>query len=151
MASTHTTMVAGAVLVWIAVVAGADRPADPPISRPTDQKTTNDGVYTKAQAEGARAQFDKICAECHPFTVAAKKKPKDVPLGDEPFFENWEGRSLDAIITTIVLTMPNDGSGVVTDAEAVDLVAYILQQNGFPAGGTALTKDSAAVVARPKK
>jgi hypothetical protein len=84
--------------------------------------------------------------------VAAKKKPKDVPLGDEPFFENWEGRSLDALTTTIVLTMPNDGSGVVTDAEAADLVAYILQQNGFPAGETALTKESAsAVVARPKK
>jgi len=161
MASKHTTMVAVAILVWISavafsggapgVVAAADRSTDPPIYRPTDQKTTNDGVYTKAQADGAKAQFDKICAECHPFTVAAKKKPKDVPLGDEPFFENWEGRSLDAIITTIVLTMPNDGSGVVTDAEAVDLVAYILQQNGFPAGETALTKDSAAVVARPKK
>ena len=171
MASTHTTLVTGAILVWVAAVAFAgetrgvaeprisgrsterpnDRSNDPPIHRPTDQKTTNDGVYTKAQADGAKTQFDKICAECHPFTVAAKKKPKDVPLGDEPFFENWEGRSLDAIITTIVLTMPNDGSGVVTDAEAVDLVAYILQQNGFPAGETALTKDSAAVVARPKK
>jgi mono/diheme cytochrome c family protein len=163
MASKHTTMVAVAILVWISAVAfsggapgvvgAAARSTDPPIYRPTgqDQKTTNDGVYTKAQADGAKAQFDKICAECHPFTVAAKKKPKDVPLGDEPFFENWEGRSLDAIITTIVLTMPNDGSGVLTDAEAVDLVAYILQQNGFPAGETALTKDSAAVVARPKK
>jgi mono/diheme cytochrome c family protein len=171
MASKHTTMVAVAILVWISavafsggapgVVAAADRSTELPIHRTTDlpiyrstgqdQKTTNDGVYTKAQADGAKAQFAKICAECHPFTVAAKKKPKDVPLGDEPFFENWEGRSLDAIITTIVLTMPNDGSGVVTDAEAVDLVAYILQQNGFPAGETALTKDSAAVVARPKK
>ena len=163
MPSKHTTKVAGAVLVWIAAVAfsggpsspvaAADRSAALPIYRSTgrDQKTTNDGVYTKAQADGARAQFEKICAACHPFTVAAKKKPKDVPLGDEPFFENWEGRSLDAIITTIVLTMPNDGSGVVTDAEAVDLVAYILQRNGFPAGETPLTKDSAVVVARPKK
>jgi mono/diheme cytochrome c family protein len=176
MASKHTTMVAVAILVWVAAVAfsgetrgfaearPSDRSTDLAIHRSTelpmyrsteppsqDQKTTNDGVYTKAQADGAKAQFDKICAECHPFTVAARKKPKDVPLGDEPFFENWEGRSLDAIITTIVLTMPNDGSGVVTDAEAVDLVAYILQQNGFPAGETALTKDSAAVVARPKK
>jgi hypothetical protein len=172
MAAKSTTMVAGAILVWVAAVAfsgeaaggfaealpsgsSSDLPIhrtpDLPIYRSTgqDQKTTNDGVYTKAQADGARAQIEKICAACHPFTVAAKKKPKDVPLGDEPFFENWEGRSLDAIVTTIVLTMPNDGSGVVSDAEAVDLVAYILQQNGFPAGETALTKDSAAVVARP--
>jgi mono/diheme cytochrome c family protein len=116
------------------------------------QKTSNDGIYTKEQADGARVQFDKVCAECHPFTVAGKKKTKDVPLGDEPFFQNWEGRALSEIISTIVLTMPNDGSAVVTDEEAVNLVAYILQQNGFPAGSAPLTKDTAsAVVAKPKK
>lgn len=116
------------------------------------QGTSNDGIYTKAQADGARKQFDKICADCHPFTVAAKKKPKDLPLGDEPFFENWTGRPLTELVTVIALTMPNDGSAVVTEAEAVDLVAYILQQNGFPAGSKPLTKETAsAVLARPKK
>ncbi|MEX2660316.1 MAG: cytochrome c, partial [Vicinamibacterales bacterium] len=144
MASTSRIVLAGSLVVWgtafVSVVAHPFervRVAQPfraanEMVQTAAQKTTNDGIYTKAQADGARAQFEKICAACHPFTVAAKKKPKDVPLGDEPFFENWEGRSLDAIVTTIVLTMPNDGSGVVTDAEAVDLVAYILQQNGFP-------------------
>jgi mono/diheme cytochrome c family protein len=116
------------------------------------QKTSNDGIYTKEQADGAKAQFDKVCAECHPFTVAGKKKSKDVPLGDEPFFQNWEGRALSEIISTIALTMPNDGSATVTEEEAVNLVAYILQQNSFPAGSAPLTKDTAsAVVARPKK
>jgi cytochrome c5 len=116
------------------------------------QKTSNDGVYTKEQADGAKAQFDKTCAECHPFTVAGKKKAKDIPLGDEPFFQNWEGRALNEIVTTIVLTMPNDGSAAVSDEEAVNLVAYILQQNGFPTGSEPLTKATAsAVVARPKK
>ena len=114
--------------------------------------TTNDGVYTKAQADKAKAQFDKICADCHPFTVAAKKKPKDVLLGDDPFYDNWTGRQLAQMITTIALTMPNDGSATVTDEEAADLVAYILQQNGFKPGKQALTKaTAAAVVERPNK
>jgi hypothetical protein len=40
----------------------------------------------------------------------------------------------------------------VSDEEAVNLVAYILQQNGFPTGSEPLTKATAsAVVARPKK
>ncbi len=117
-----------------------------------DDTTTNDGVYTKAQAAGAKKQFDKICADCHAFTVAAKKKPKDLPLGDEPFFENWSGRPLGELVTLIALTMPNDGSATVTEAEAVNLVAYVLQQNDFPAGSKPLTKESAsAIIARPKK
>jgi len=114
--------------------------------------TTNDGVYTKKQADDAKAQFDKICADCHPFTVAGKKKVKDVPLGEDPFYDNWTGRPLADMISTIVLTMPNDGSAVVTDEEAANLVAYILQQNGFKAGDTALSKANAtAVVERPRK
>jgi mono/diheme cytochrome c family protein len=116
------------------------------------QKTTNDAVYTKVQADGAKAQYDKICAECHAFTVAAKKQAADLPLGDEPFLKKWEGKSLDELVSVIVLTMPNDGSAVVSDAEALNLVAYILQQNGMPAGATPLTKETAtAVLARPKK
>ena len=145
---SRTSILTASIAVWIGAVAFSGTVAGGAVA----EKTTNDGVYTKVQADGAKAQFDKICADCHPFTVAAKKKPKDVPLGDEPFFENWNGRTLGEIITTIALTMPNDGSAVVSDAEAVDLVAYILQQNGFPAGATALTKAGASdVVIRPKK
>lgn len=116
------------------------------------QKTTNDGIYTKAQADGAKAQFDKICADCHAFTVAEKKRPQDLPLGDEPFFTKWEGRALSELATIIVTTMPNDGSAVVNDEETLNLLAYILQRNGFPAGTSPLTSEGAsAVIARPKR
>jgi mono/diheme cytochrome c family protein len=139
--------ISGSVVVWAAVLAFSAASAHVPPA----QKTTNDGVYTKAQADGAKKQFDKICADCHPFTVAAKKKPADLPLGDEPFFESWSGRPLSEMVTLIALTMPNDGSATVTDEEALNLVAYILQQNGYPAGSTTLTKATApAVIERPK-
>jgi mono/diheme cytochrome c family protein len=140
---TFRALSAGAAGVWLAVIAA---------SAAQTTTTTNSGVYTKAQADAAKPQFDKICADCHPFTVAAKKKPKDVPLGDDPFYENWTGRPLAEMITTIALTMPNDGSAVVSEEEAANLVAYILQQNGFAAGQAPLTKATAtAVVERPKK
>ena len=127
---------------------GRTTPATSALQKPT----TNDGIYTKKQADDAKAQFDKICADCHPFTVAGKKKLKDIPLGEDPFYENWTGRPLADMITTIALTMPNDGSAVVTDEEAANLVAYILQQNGFKPGATPLSKENAAaIVERPKK
>lgn len=142
-------LLGGSLVVWAAALALS---APGPMHASPLQKTSNDGIYTKAQADAAKKQYDKICAECHAFTVAAKKKPKDLPLGDEPFFENWTGRPLTELVTLIALTMPNDGSAVVTDEEAVDLVAYILQQNGFPPGSQPLTKETAsAVLARPKK
>jgi mono/diheme cytochrome c family protein len=149
MALTVRLLTGGSLIVWAAALAFS---AGAPVHGSTAQTTTNDGIYTKAQADGAKKQFDKICAECHAFTVAAKKKPKDLTLGDEPFFESWTGRPVVDLVNVIVLTMPNDGSAVVSEAEAVDLVAYMLQQNGFPAGSKPLTKDSAAaVVERPKK
>lgn len=144
---SHSTLCAGAVVVWASALAlGAAPPAA------VRQKTTNDGIYSKAQADAARPQFDKLCAECHAFTVAAKKQDKDLPLGDEPFLKKWEGRGLDELATIIVTTMPNDGSAIVSDEETLNLLAYILQRNGFAPGPAPLTKESAAaVIARPKK
>ena len=148
MKSRNFALVVMSGLLWVAALAiSADA-----VRGAAAQTTTNDRVYTKAQADGAKAQFTKICADCHPFTAAAKKNAKDVPLGGETFFDDWNGRSLDELITTIALTMPNDGSAVVSEKEAANLTAYILQQNGFPAGTKPLTKATAsAVFARPKK
>ena len=149
MVSRFRILLTGSFAAWVATVALASSVAH---GSTAQKATTNDGVYTKAQADGAKAQFEKLCASCHAFTVAAKAKPKDLPLGDEPFFESWSGRPLSEMISIIALTMPNDGSAVVTDQEAVDLVAYILQQNGFQAGSKPLSKETAAaVIERPKK
>lgn len=148
MASSFARLAAISTLGWaLAIAATAAQPSARAV-----QKTTNDAIFSKAQADGAKAQYDKLCADCHSFTAAAKKKPTDVALGGDEFFENWEGRTVGEMITTIALTMPNDGSAVVSDTEAANLVAYILQRNGAPAGAKALTKEQgAAVVARPKK
>ncbi len=149
-----SALITGAVAVWsacaMAVVSAFALAAAPgPSAR---QATTNDGIYSKAQADAAKAPFVKLCAECHAFTVAALKQPKDLPLGDEPFLKKWEGRALDELLTLIVTTMPNDGSAVVSDEEALNLLAYVLQQNGFAPGKAPLNKEgAAAVIERPRK
>lgn len=149
MVSRFRFILSGSLVAWVLALGFSAAAAGGPAAQ---KATTNDGVYTKEQADGAKALFDKICAECHPFTVAAKKKPKDLPLGEEPFFQSWEGRPLSEMISVIALTMPNDGSATVTDEEATNLVAYVLQQNGYPAGSKPLTKETAsAVLERPKK
>lgn len=151
MSSTFRSVAAASLLAWAAALAAVVvQPST--AAEAAVQKSTNDGVYSKVQADGAKAQFEKICADCHPFTEAGKKKPKDVPLGGDTFFENWTGRPLGELATTIALTMPNDGSAVVSEEEALNLVAFILQKNGFPAGPKPLDKaGEATVIARPAK
>jgi mono/diheme cytochrome c family protein len=140
------------VAIWTCtVVLGASVSSAIALRASVPQKTTNDGIYSKAQADAAKEPYLKLCSECHAFTVAALKQPKDLPLGDEPFLKKWEGRTLDELLTLIVTTMPNDGSAVVSDEEALNLLAYVLQQNGFAPGKAPLDKSgAAAVIARPR-
>ena len=148
MSARIRTLLGGSMIVWTTALAFAGTATQ----GSTVTKVGEGGLYSKAQADGAKAQFTKICAECHAFSEAAKKKPNDLALGGELFLKRWDGRTLDELITLIVMTMPNDGSAVVSEPEAVDLVAYILQQNGFPAGPEPLTKESASrTLTVPKK
>ncbi|MEO6221863.1 MAG: hypothetical protein ABIP90_01335 [Vicinamibacterales bacterium] len=145
------TMVRGGVIALGVVVCSSFASAYA-LRASAGQKTTNDGIYSKAQAVAAKPQFEKLCSQCHAFTVAAKKQEKDLPLGDEPFLKKWEGRSLDELLTVIVTTMPNDGSAVISDDEGLKLLAYVLQQNGFAPGKAPLNKAGvAAVLARPTR
>ena len=51
----------------------------------------------------------------------------------------WETHTVERLFHKIRDTMPSVGNTDVTDQEKLDSVAFILQQNGFPAGSTELT------------
>jgi mono/diheme cytochrome c family protein len=114
------------------------------LSASAAQKTTKDGVYTKAQADRATELYGKVCANCHdPSKVPADKKPAP-PLVGDVFLDTWKDRALGELLTVIRVTMPNDGSAVLTPEDVVDLTAYILQANKFPEGKEPLKNDDAA-------
>src|SRR5437867_12523080 len=56
------------------------------------------------------------------------------PLKGDKFMENWREDSLDSLFTKIRTTMPRRDPKSLSDAETLQLVAYILQSNEFPAG-----------------
>jgi mono/diheme cytochrome c family protein len=98
------------------------------------QKSTQDKIYTKAQAARGEKQYTTVCATCHdPAKVAAGKKPAPELIGDK-FLSTWDGRTLGELQDQILTTMPNDGSVVLTEDQTADLVAYILQANKQPDG-----------------
>jgi mono/diheme cytochrome c family protein len=122
----------------VLLVATAVRADANPSAAQAAQKTTRDKVYSKEQAARGEAQFGKMCASCHdPVKVPAGNKPAPQLIG-EKFLDKWDGKTLDELITGIAANMPNDGSAVVTEDEAADLVAYLLKANNFPDGAAPL-------------
>lgn len=105
-------------------------------------QTTRDKVYSKAQAARGAATFAKLCASCHdPANVPAPKDPGPELVGDK-FVGEWLDRTLGSLMETTLLTMPNDGSAVLSESETADVIAHILQANGYPDGPSDLTYDA---------
>lgn len=138
--------------VWIAVAgvfaaAVAGRAGVPVRAAAQDAaRTTRDKVYTKTQAAAMAEPYAKQCAYCHdPSKVPAGKKPGPPVIGDV-FLDKWSGKSLGELVTTILTTMPSDMTAVLTEDEAVNYTAYLLQANGFPDGTAALTAAAAKTI-----
>jgi mono/diheme cytochrome c family protein len=102
-------------------------------------RSTRDRVYSKEQADRGGRQYRQICARCHDGSqpVVPGKKPAPLLIGPA-FLEQWQDRTLGELSTSIQTTMPSDGSAVLSLEETADIVAYLLQVNGFPDGPAAL-------------
>jgi hypothetical protein len=89
------------------------------------------GIYTAAQAERGKAAFELNCARCHGADLSGSTAPA---LRGEAFITNWEGDTLKGLFTKVGQTMPPDNPSRVDTGSKLDIVAYLLQANGFPAG-----------------
>ena len=109
-------------------VASTPAPAEAPAS---DLKTPNtlEGIYTPAQAERGAQVFANICSECH----------ETVEWEDELFLARWEGEAIYRFWHYIFERMPHGSTPYSLPRQSVtDVVTYILQLNGVPAGDTEL-------------
>jgi cytochrome c553 len=107
-------------------------------ARQIGARTTAGGVFTAAQASRGRAAYVENCLKCH------QKDLKGIddapPLVGHDFLVTWEQpNTLRDLFTKICVSMPDDLPGSLSDATCVDLLAFILQQNGMPVGREDLT------------
>ena len=97
-----------------------------------------EGTYTAEQAERGKAAYAKHCSECH---GADGKGGNATPLVGDVFMNRWESKSVEALFHKTRDTMPRGTPAAVSDKDKLDIVAYVLQQNSFPAGTADLTDD----------
>ncbi|HET7085733.1 MAG TPA: c-type cytochrome [Rhizomicrobium sp.] len=101
-------------------------------------------LYTADQATQGAAVYAQACAACHGAQMEGVAAPA---LKGSAFGEMAAAQSLtvDTLLDVIANTMPQSDPGSLKPEEYGAVTAYILQQNGYPAGSAALTKDAAGV------
>jgi hypothetical protein len=101
-----------------------------------------DGVYSEPQAVRGRQLYTTTCAACHGNALEGISAPE---LTGKRFTERWREGMLDGIYGFIRQRMPFGRPANATpipDKDYLDIVTYILQGNGYPAGTAELAPDT---------
>jgi mono/diheme cytochrome c family protein len=93
-------------------------------------------VYSADEAQRGRQQYVGSCAGCHREDLAGDGVTPG--LADDAFIEHWDKETVEDLFKRIKATMPADRPGSLTDADYLDVVAFLLKENGFPSGPSEL-------------
>jgi quinoprotein glucose dehydrogenase len=91
-------------------------------------------IYTEAQAQHGANMYRTKCSGCHGGDLTGEHAP---PLKGAAFWTQWDGESARSLYSRIISTMPPDDAGSLAEKDAMDLMSYLLQVNGLPAGSRA--------------
>jgi len=90
------------------------------------------GVYSDEQAGRGGQLFGEACMVCH--------QPEEFAVGG--YMEGWSGMNANDFVEFVRSTMPEDNPGRLKRAEYIDIIAFLFQQNGLPAGETEMERAS---------
>jgi len=124
-----------AVTALIAFAACQSAPSPPPpqpapaqptagAGAATADPTTADGIFTSVQADRGEALFNSVCSECHDQADWMESGVKG----------RWEDQSVFQLWYYINDRMPYDDPFSLTRQQVTDVLTYILELNGLPAG-----------------
>jgi mono/diheme cytochrome c family protein len=109
---------------------------------PGRSATTEQGVYTEAQAAEGATLYQGACAMCHGEKLAGSY---EVPALEGRFVAAWSGGSVERLYSYVSESMPLYAPGSLTPEDNAKIVAYMLKANGMPSGSKPLPADGAAL------
>ena len=104
--------------------------------------STADGVFSEAQAARGMPVAAAECGTCHGDMLAGGDFAPAISGAE--FFGRWEGESVSTLVTKVTDTMPLSAPGSLSPAQYSDIVAYMLQASGYPAGSAEFDVAAAA-------
>jgi mono/diheme cytochrome c family protein len=120
-----------ALIAWLLVAGAAAQAPTPPIWQ---------GVYTAAQAERGKTVYLSACIRCHGADLAGTTAPA---LKGDRFMDTFGGEPVSRLFEKIRDTMPPNFGTILDDGAKMDIVAFILQTNGYPGGARELPTGNA--------
>ena len=97
-------------------------------------------LYTVAQADSGKVKFLANCAQCHGPTLEGRAGPA---LKGPNFASAQSKFHVSDIFAIVSKNMPATDPGSLAHDDYVEIMAFLLQQNGYPDGSKTLTFDEA--------
>jgi len=135
--SAHSAQPTAHRLAALCLVAATVLAAAPAAAQ--SDATVWDGVYTEAQAIRGQESYKAICGYCHRDDLSGGGSEAGAPaLVGTIFTTQWQDRPLVDLFVTIGTTMPQHEPDSLKAQVVIDIVSFLLQANGIPAGQTEL-------------
>jgi ankyrin repeat protein len=116
-----------------------DQAAAAALTTAGSQRTTWDGIFTAAQVKRGEEVYRRACSACHLDTLRGDAVSPS--LVGASFTDRYVGSSIHDMITALRSSMPQNAPDSLGDQGYVDLVSYLLNANGSPAGAAELPID----------
>jgi S-disulfanyl-L-cysteine oxidoreductase SoxD len=106
----------------------------------SEESNTVTIVYSEDQAHKGHDLYNAHCASCH---GTALEGQGSLPLSGATFRVRWadDHHSVDDLFYIIRTLMPYGQPAILSKQEYIDIIAYILMVNGYPAGAQPLPSD----------
>ncbi len=130
-----------ALVVWPVIGSVIVGTASVRAQPPETQKSVLGGVYTEAQATRGQEAYRQECAGCHLDSLGGADMAPG--LVGEAFQKQWTDLTVGDLFERIRISMPQDSPAHLSRQAYIDIVAYILKANDFPAGSSELSHDLA--------
>lgn len=101
------------------------------------------GGYTSAQASHGATVYTQYCVQCHGGHLQGESAPA---LSGQTLHSAYGGGTAAQLYDFISRQMPQNAPGTLSQAQYLDVTAYILSRNGFPSGNSPLNINSLSQV-----
>jgi S-disulfanyl-L-cysteine oxidoreductase SoxD len=98
------------------------------------------GVFTDEQARRGQASYRQSCARCHAEDLLGERAAP--ALVGQPFTSRWSNVTVDEVLQVIRRTMPQEAPDTLGTPTYVDIISYLLKENGAQPGTAELPADS---------
>jgi mono/diheme cytochrome c family protein len=108
-------------------------------------KTVWDGIFTAEQAGHGAAAYAERCGSCHGPSLQGSEEAPGLAGGE--FLSHYDRQTVADLFERVRTTMPQNAPATLSREQYAEVLAFLMQSNGFPVGSTPLDSRSEELAA----